>query len=539
MNRRGSRRASADREITSQLRKVILSAAKPARERSEGDLVGTFQEILRCPQNDSSNNMEVIYLSSLTRQDWPVCRESLLIRAISASSLGDMSALSDTAVVGPGPVERFVASPMMIAERPPIARRRAGNPKVFRDLPWFAELAGQPASVAVGRVIRHALKVGASDVFLASTDEGVVVSLRRLGRVEHVGRLPPQHGLRCVTFVRTMAHMKLEENRRPQDGLWEFSADAQRRISLRVSTIPTMYGHSVAIRLLDLYGARRGLENLGLAGPQRETLVDLLASPGGLILVTGPTGSGKTTTLYACLEYLNDGTRKIHTLEDPVEYVLPGLYQTQVPDFSGAGFFELLRGVMRQNPDVIMIGEVRDPVTAETAVRAANSGQLVFATLHASVCATAVHNMLGYGVKAEFLASALSAIVGQRLVRVLAGGARRKPDPTARPDTFVDVRPWLGERHPATAYVPANPRGTDGGFVGQTGVYEVLRVTPAIRRLILDQAPADVIAGRALEEGMLDFRRAGLLQVAGGITSLGELRRCVPMNGHGFAARRI
>ncbi len=420
---------------------------------------------------------------------------------------------------------------MMIAERPTVARNRAGHVRVHRDLSWFAELAEQPASAAMGRVIRHALKAGASDVFLASTDQGVAVTVRRLGQIERVGRLPPEHGLRCVTFVRTMAGMKLEENRRPQDGSWEFSADVRRRIILRVSTIPTMYGHSVAIRILDLCGARRGLEKLGLAEPQRATLVELLSSPGGLILVTGPTGSGKTTTLYACLDYLNDGTRKIHTLEDPVEYILPGLYQTQVPDFSGAGFFELLRGVMRQNPDVIMIGEVRDPTTAETAVRAANGGQLVFATLHASICATAAHNMLGYGVKAEFLASALSAIVSQRLVRVLAGGSRRKRDPAAGPDTFADVRRWLDDRHPATAYVPANSMGTDGGFVGRTAVYEVLRVTPAIRQLILEQAPAHALAGRASEEGMLDFRRAGLLKVAQGVTSLDELRRCVPISG--------
>jgi type II secretory ATPase GspE/PulE/Tfp pilus assembly ATPase PilB-like protein len=419
----------------------------------------------------------------------------------------------------------------MIAGRTRLAPSSGNGRQDRRDVSWCGELSDQPPSEAVGRLIKHALKIGASDLFFSSAEQGVTVTVRRLGRVEHVGRLPSRRGLQCVTFVRTMADMKLEENRRPQDGLWEFSATGGRRINLRVSTIPTLYGHSVALRILDLHGQCRTLDSLGLVGPQRAMLTEVLETPGGLMLVSGPTGSGKSTTLYACLDYLNDGSRKIHTLEDPIEYVLPGLHQTQVSDFCGTGFFELLRGVMRQNPDVIMIGEVRDPVTAETAVRAANSGQLVFATLHASASAAAIHNMLAYGVRAEFLASALSAIINQRLVRTLAGGARRQIDRSALSHAFDEVQPWLGDDGPVSAYVPANPRGRDGGYVGQTGVFEVLRVTRAIRQLILDRAPAHAIAEAAAAEGMFDFHRAGLLQVAKGTTSLDEIRRHVPAGG--------
>jgi type II secretory ATPase GspE/PulE/Tfp pilus assembly ATPase PilB-like protein len=212
-----------------------------------------------------------------------------------------------------------------------------------------------------------------------------------------------------------------------------------------------------------------------------------------------------------------------------MEYVLPGLHQTQVSDFCGSGFFELLRGVMRQNPDLIMIGEIRDPVTAETAVRAANSGQLVFSTLHAGVSAAAIHNMLAYGVRAEFLASALLATISQRLVRTLASGSRRQIDSTAASRAFDEVKPWLDDNTPVTAYVPANSRGSDGGYVGQTGVFEVLRVRGAVRQLILDRAPTHAIADAATAEGMFDFHRAGLLQVAKGVTSLDELRRRVPL----------
>jgi type II secretory ATPase GspE/PulE/Tfp pilus assembly ATPase PilB-like protein len=417
----------------------------------------------------------------------------------------------------------------MIAGRARFAHTSGSDQHGRRDVSWCAELSRQAPSEAVGRLIEHAVKIGASDLFFSSAEAGVTVTVRRLGRIEHIGQVPTAQGLPCITFVRTMAGMKLEENRRPQDGRWEFVVPDGHRIQLRVSTVPTVYGPSVAMRILDVQGRPRTLDMLGLVGPQRDTLTDLLNTPGGLILVTGPTGSGKSTTLYACLDYLNDGSRKIHTLEDPIEYVLPGLHQTQVSDFSGSGFFELLRGVMRQNPDVIMIGEVRDPVTAETAIRAANSGQLVFATLHAGVSAAAIHNMLEYGVRAEFLASALSAIVSQRLVRTLAGGSRRQIDPAAASHTFDEVKPWLDDDAPVTAYLPANSRGSDGGYVGQTGVFEVLRVTPAVRQLILDRAPAHAMADAAAAEGMFDFHRAGLLQVAQGVTSLDEIRRHVPL----------
>jgi type II secretory ATPase GspE/PulE/Tfp pilus assembly ATPase PilB-like protein len=419
----------------------------------------------------------------------------------------------------------------MIAESTGFAYRSGRERHRDRDLSWCVELLDQPPSEAVGRLVEHAFKVGASDIFFSSVEDGVVVTIRRLGRVEHIGHLPPQQGLRCVTFMRTVAAMKLEETRRPQDGLWEFSATDGHRINLRVSTIPTMYGQSVAMRVLDVHGECRNLDSLGLVGPQADTLTEVLETPGGLILLTGPTGSGKSTTLYACLDYLNDGSRKIHTLEDPIECVLPGLHQTQVSDFCGTGFFELLRGVMRQNPDVIMIGEIRDPTTAETAVRAANSGQLVFSTLHAHASAVAIQNMLSFGVPAEFLTSALTAIISQRLVRTLAGGARRQIDRSAAPNLFDDVTPWLDGHQPATAYVPASPRGPDGGYVDRTGIFEILRITPAIRQLILDRALAHAIADRAVSEGMFDFRRAGLLQVARGITSLDEIRRHVPSSG--------
>lgn len=380
-------------------------------------------------------------------------------------------------------------------------------------------------------LVEYSIAMGASDIFFATNENDIEVSVRHLGIIRQVARLAPETGIRCMAYIHGAANLKYAERRHPQDGRWIFTrADGLSLVDLRISTVPTLYGESLAMRILRRDSQLTRLQRLGFIESQLASLQSLLQSPGGLILVTGPTGSGKTTTLYACLHQLNDGRKKIHTIEDPVEYAVPGLRQTQTDDANGAGFAEMLRAILRQGPDVIMIGEVRDRATAETAVRAANSGQLVLATMHAPVAATAIQALLGLGIAPTQLCSSLLGVVGQRLIRVLNAKTRIPIDLTEAPHTFDEVRAWLLPEEGKIVYGAAGPSESREAFwyEGRSGVFEVLVSSPEIRRLINDGHPASALAQKAVEEGMIDFRRAALLKVAYGLTSFDEMQRCVP-----------
>jgi type II secretory ATPase GspE/PulE/Tfp pilus assembly ATPase PilB-like protein len=255
----------------------------------------------------------------------------------------------------------------------------------------------------------------------------------------------------------------------------------------------------------------------------------MITSPSGLILISGPTGSGKTATLYASLLRLNDGKRKINTIEDPVEYAIAGLRQSQVNPAINLGFAELLRGILRQSPDVIMIGEIRDAETAQTAVHAANSGQLVFATIHAPSAAHAVQSMQHLGANMHILSTALKGVLSQRLVRTLDPESRTSFDLSDAPHTFDDVRHLLGpdEGKVLYAHVPTE-KNHMSGYSGRTGVFEVMPSNKALRALIADGSSVETIRNQARADGMLPFRHAALLQVARGVTSTEELFRVIP-----------
>ena len=248
------------------------------------------------------------------------------------------------------------------------------------------------------------------------------------------------------------------------------------------------------------------LDNLGLEQQDHQQLLSLLGSPSGLILVTGPTGSGKTTTLYASLQHLNNGLRKINTIEDPIECGMEGIRQSQVNVALGVGFLQLLRKkVLRQAPDVIMVGEIRDPVTAETAVRAANSGHLVLATLHAPIAAGAIQSMLSLGIAHHFLGSALRGVIAQRLVRILCPRCKTSVDLSLYPQIFEDVKRWLKPGEGQRLYASmgcAACRQT--GYVARSGVFEVLNINEKLRKLIIEKQGTPVLRQMALfEEGLL------------------------------------
>ncbi|HUY33244.1 MAG TPA: GspE/PulE family protein [Pirellulales bacterium] len=387
--------------------------------------------------------------------------------------------------------------------------------------------------LAFSVLVDYAVRTGASDLFLCSEQDRVEVSIRNLGMIRTIAKVPSELGTRCMYHIRAAAGMKFDEHRKPQDGRLVRHRSDGRTIDLRLNTMPTMYGESFAIRILVRDSQLYDVSKVGLVGPQLDTLMGWLHSPSGLIVVTGPTGSGKTTTLYACLKFLNNGRRKIHTIEDPIEYALDGLRQSQVDELNGPSFEQLLRAVLRQGPDVVMIGEIRDQMTAETAIRAANSGQFVFASLHAPVAAGAIQSMLALGIHPHFLCSSLLGVIGQRLIRTLGSETKVRLDLSHAPRTFEEIGRWLPPDHEPTVYAAAR-QGESGdgpaneGYAGRTGVFELLSLTPAVRQRIAQGRPLNDISQQAIDDGMLDFRRASMLKVALGETSFDEILRVVP-----------
>jgi type II secretory ATPase GspE/PulE/Tfp pilus assembly ATPase PilB-like protein len=381
----------------------------------------------------------------------------------------------------------------------------------------------------VSRLLEHAATLYASDVFFTANEKHIAVGLRHLGMLRLVSVIPSDLGRRCIAHIKAVAGMDVAEKRRPLDGRCIYQRENGQAIDLRINTLPTLYGEDVTLRLLDRDNRLLDIDHLGLMRRDYNEMLNLLNSPSGLVLVTGPTGSGKTTTLYACLAYLNNGERKINTIEDPVEYAVAGIRQSQVNPKIELDFPEMLRGVLRQGPDVIMIGEVRDPATAETAVRAANSGHLVLATLHAPVAAGAIQSMLSLGVHPHFLASSLLGVIAQRLVRTLCPECKKSFEMDESMHTFDEVARWL---EPGQGQVLHGPAGCAAchmtGYAGRTGVFEVLTISRAIRPLILQRQPIQTIRDKGVEEGMIEFKHSALLKVARGETSVEEVFRAVP-----------
>jgi general secretion pathway protein E len=380
-----------------------------------------------------------------------------------------------------------------------------------------------PVIRLVNAIIGRVIDMRASDIHLEPFDDGLHVRYRVDGVIATAEVVPPKHSAAVNSRVKLMAHLDIAERRLPQDGRIKTRVKG-RELDLRVSTVPTVHGESVVMRVLDRSAVRFSLEDMGFAPDTLAHFNSLLARPHGIVLVTGPTGSGKTTTLYAALSKIDADAHKIITVEEPVEYQLEGINQIQVHGQIGLSFARALRAILRQDPDIIMIGEMRDNETAQIAVQSALTGHLVLSTLHTNTAAGAVVRLTDMGVERYLITSSVNGVLSQRLVRRLCAHCKTP----YTPDNAVLQSSGLGR-----FWVPGQPvyravgcehcRGS--GYSGRTGVHELLVLDDALRRSILDGADAGSLHAQAQAAGMLSLYDDGLRKVAAGQTSLDEVLR--------------
>jgi type II secretory ATPase GspE/PulE/Tfp pilus assembly ATPase PilB-like protein len=380
-----------------------------------------------------------------------------------------------------------------------------------------------PVVQMLDSIIQGASRDGATDVHIEPQADAAIVRYRIDGVLYDKVTLPRAVAAAVTSRAKVIAGLDIAEHVRPQDGRVRLEWSG-RDLDLRVATVGTAFGERVAIRLLDKNRVLLGLERLGLLPEQELVVGALLGKPHGIILVTGPTGSGKTTTLYASLARINQRSRNIITVEDPVEYHLPGITQIPVRAKMGATFPVVLRAILRQDPDVVMVGEIRDPETAQVAIQAALTGHLVLTTLHTNNAAGAIGRLIDMGVEPYLITSTVLAAIGQRLVRVLCPACRRPFHPPA--DLLVELGTAVDDG--ATLYAPEGCTECDGlGYRGRTGLFEVLKISDRVRELVLERQPAETIRETARALGMATMRQCGVVKLREGVTGVEELRRVV------------
>ena len=382
-----------------------------------------------------------------------------------------------------------------------------------------------------GRLVEVGVLNNASDIHLTYQSDGLHVALRIDGQLVEQGRIESlELAHRVSNHVKIVGALDLGERRRPQSGR-AMAKVADRAVDLRISALPTIHGQDLVVRILDRTVSLLDVEQLGLRRRERNRMFGLTSVPSGLVLVSGPTGAGKTTTLYAILRKLNDGTRKIITIENPTEYDLPGINQSQVHAKLGLGFHGLLQTVLQQDPDVIMIGEVRDVETASTAVRAAVTGHVVFATTHAIRAAEAVESMISLGAHPHFLGGALRGVIAQNLVRAVCPQCAERIDETAALLPLDDVSQLLeADQTPSLAIGRGCDHCFGTGYRGRVGLFEILVTDAEIRHLIENRRPADEIHRAAVNGGMVTLQQSGKLAAFLGQTTVEELVRVIPMS---------
>ena len=386
-----------------------------------------------------------------------------------------------------------------------------------------ADVDETPIVRFVNKVLIDAIKGGASDIHFEPYEKSYRVRFRTDGILHEVTRPPNNLAPRLAARLKVMSQMDISERRLPQDGRIKMKLSKTRAIDFRVNTLPTLYGEKIVLRILDPSSAQMGIDALGYEEDQKQLFLKAMHQPQGMILVTGPTGSGKTVSLYTGLNILNTTERNISSAEDPVEINMEGINQVHVSNKVGLTFAEALRSFLRQDPDVIMVGEIRDIETAEIAIKAAQTGHMVMSTLHTNSAAETITRLLNMGIPAFNVATSVSLVIAQRL-------ARRLCDKCAEP-ADLPLETLIEEGFEEEDLAEANirrPVGCDkcnDGYKGRVGIYEVVRITPQLQRIIMEGGNSLVLAEAAEQAGFNNLRKSGLRKAAMGQTSLEEINR--------------
>jgi len=384
------------------------------------------------------------------------------------------------------------------------------------------EIDDAPVVRYLQKIMLDAINVGASDIHFEPYEKYYRIRYRRDGVLYEVAQPPMAIKDKVASRIKVLSRLDISEKRVPQDGRMKMVLSKNRAIDFRVSTLPTLYGEKIVMRILDPTSAQLGIEALGYEPWQKELLLNAVQRPYGMVLVTGPTGSGKTVSLYTCLNILNKPDVNISTAEDPAEIQLPGINQVNVNDKAGLTFSAALKSFLRQDPDVIMVGEIRDLETADIAIKAAQTGHMVMSTLHTNDAPGTLTRMLNMGVAPFNVASSVILITAQRLARKLCSCKQ----PADIPQEALLAAGFTEDQLDGT-WKPFKPVGCDicggTGYKGRVGIYQVMPITDAMTRIILKGGDESDIADQARREGVVDLRQAGLLKVKSGLTSLEEV----------------
>ncbi|MDS4070305.1 MAG: type IV-A pilus assembly ATPase PilB [Candidatus Competibacter sp.] len=375
----------------------------------------------------------------------------------------------------------------------------------------------------INQVIVKAINHGASDIHFEPYEKTYRVRFRQDGILDEMYKPPVSMAPRLAARLKIMAQLDIAERRVPQDGRLKLYLTKQRAIDFRVNTLPTLWGEKVVLRLLDSSSAQMGIEALGYEDAQKELFLKAIHKPQGMVLVTGPTGSGKTVSLYTALNILNTGAVNISTAEDPVEINLTGVNQVNVNPKVGMTFANALRAFLRQDPDIIMVGEIRDLETAEIAIKAAQTGHMVLSTVHTNSAPQTLNRLVNMGVAPYNIASSVTLIIAQRLARRLC--VHCKEEVHIPPDELINQGFRQDELKELTIYKAVGCEQCNHGYRGRVGVYEVMPVSEEIGRIIMENGNVLQIAEQARREGVNDLRQSGLNKVRMGLTSLEEINR--------------
>ena len=383
--------------------------------------------------------------------------------------------------------------------------------------------ADAPLIKLVNQLIIDAFKMRASDIHLEPLAKKFRLRYRIDGMMHEVKSPPTRLQAAIIARLKIQSNMSIAEHRIPQDGRIQTNVGSK-LIDLRVSCLPTSHGESIVMRILDKEGLRLGLPELGFLTDDQQTFERLIGLPDGILLVTGPTGSGKTTTLYSCLHFINRPDRKIITVEDPVEYILAGINQVQVSDVVGLTFAAALRSILRQAPNVIMIGEIRDLETASIAINASLTGHLVFSTLHTNDAPSAVARLIDIGVKPFLVASSTRCLMAQRLVRKICKKCGEPYAPTEAEMRQLRVTPEMVQKG-TVRKGRGCPDCSNTGCRGRMGIFEIFTIEDEARKLIYEKVPSSILRARAREMGMRTLREDGIRKVLAGMTTPDEVIR--------------